>query len=381
MRRKLIQQLIFFVATLLAFTGGFAQQRVMPDHQFPGVWQRIYKENDYVQSIVLGEKRIWGDDPVAIVIDRGNQELLDKKMPAKACAFFSGKCISGTYIICATESPPCDRLAAPTFYYRNGKSMQIRQSSSPPQKRSIPEDMPTSSESVSNEDSFERAAREFSNYQQDAINHELTLLIHDNPKMTWDANHYWPGRPDLPLPSMFSEGCEPLSATVSLWNGGGLVWSKTFGRNFNKDIDPWGNRYRDCAAAYMTSGVGEFLIIGGSLFVTTAHENGFVLRFRIRDGYFGTTKGSLIVMDSEKVVAAKRALRSEYINLMKNNNIPEWMAIPTRDAFIKHKGAINYDYGKDNKVTEEIFKRRNRDGDPLSTERISKELLKSLSTN
>lgn len=121
------------------------------------------------------------------------------------------------------------------------------------------------------------------------------------------------------------------------------------------------------------------MIFGDSLFVTTGYENGFVLRFRVRDGYFGTTKGSLIVIGAEKVVAAKRALRAEYLKLMENNNIPGWEASPTRQNYRERKVVI--DYVKQNEITTEILRRRDKSGNLLSTERISKELLKSLSTN
>lgn len=109
--------------------------------------------------------------------------------------------------------------------------------------------MPTSSEHVSNEDAFEKAAREFSDHERVAINNEFSIMVHDDYKMTWDAMHYWvSGRPDLPLPSMFDAACEPLSATVSLWKGEKPVWSQSFGRNFNKDIEPYNYRYRACTA-------------------------------------------------------------------------------------------------------------------------------------
>jgi len=301
-------------------------------------------------------------------------------MTAKACAFFSGKCISGTFIQrsdCGTEGSQCRRLGGWNFYYQDGKPMQVRLESGWPKSRSIPENMSISSEPVSNEDVFEKAAREFLNYERVAINNELSILIHDNPKMTWDVMHYAGGRPDLPAPSMFDERCEPLSATVSLWKGEQLMWSKSFGRNYNKDIEPYYYRYRACTAAYMTSVVGEFLIIGESLFVTTGYENGFVLRFRIRDGYSGTTHNSLIVMDTGKVVAAKRALRAEYLKLMENDNIQGWEASPTRKDHRERK--VEIDYVKQNEIEKEIMRRRDKSGDPLSTERIGKELLNKLS--
>ncbi len=365
MRWKRTQQLISLIVTLLVCTGSFAQQSVMPDPHFPEVWQRLYKENDYVRLIVLGDKRIWGSDPVVIIIDRWNQQY-DKKVAAKACAFFSGKCLSGTF-------------DGSRFFYRNGKPMQVRLKSGSPKSRSIPGDMATSSESISNEDTFEKAAREFAGYERVAINNELSMLIHDNPKMTWDVMHYAGGRPDLPFPSMFDERCEPLSATVSLWKGEQLMWSQTFGRNYNKDIEPYDYRYRACTAAYTTSVVGQFLIFGDSLFVTTGYENGFVLRFRIRDGYSRTTKGSLIVMDTEKVVAAKRALRAEYLKLMENDNIPGWVESPTRKDYRERK--VEIDYSKQNEIDNEIMRRREKSWDPLSTERISKKLLNKLSIN
>lgn len=383
MRWKRTQQLISLIVTLLVCTGSFAQQSVMPDHNFPEGWQRLYKENDYVRLIVLGEKRIWGDDPVAIVIDRWSQELLDKKMAAKACAFFSGKCISGTFIQrsdCGTEGSQCRRLGRWSFYYQNGKPMQVRLESGRPKSRSIPDDMPTSSEPISNEDAFEKAAREFSNYEQVTINHGFSILIYDNPKMTWDAMHYWTrGRPNFHQPSMFSEGCEPLSATVSLWKGEKLMWSHSFGRNYNQNIEPYGHVYRSCEAEYITSVVGEFLILGDSVFVTTGYANGFVLRFRIRDGYSGNRHDGLLVINADGVVKAKRALRAEYLQLMESDNIPGWEANPTRQDYWERKVVI--DYVEQNKIETELLRRRSKGGDPLSTERISRELLNKLSIN
>lgn len=258
--------------------------------------------------------------------------------------------------------------------------MQARIESTWPKSRSIPDDMPTSSESVSGEDLFEKAAREFSNYERVAINNGLSMLIHDNPKMTWDAMHYWTrGRPSFHQPSMFSEGCEPLIATISLWKGERLMWNQSFGRNYNKDIESYGHVHRSCEAEYLTSVVGEFLILGDSVFVTTGYANGFVLRFRIRDGYSGNRHDGLLVIDADKVVKAKRALRAEYLQLMESDNIPGWEANPTRQDYWEHKVVI--DYVEQKKIETELLRRRSKGGDPLSTERISKELLKKLSIN
>lgn len=129
--------------------------------------------------------------------------------------------------------------------------------------------------------------------------------------------------------------------------------------------------------AYTTSVVGEFLILGNSVFVTTGFENGFVLRFRILDGYSGSKHGSLVVMDASKMAAAKRLLRSEYLKLMEGNNISGWDDTPAREDHRERNAVIDFD--KRNKITDEILKRRDKDGDPLSTERISKALLKIIS--
>lgn len=383
MRWRLILQHIFLALILMASTRSFALQPVAADHRHPEVWQRLYKEDDYVMSIVSAEKRIWGDDSVAIIIDRSDQDLLEKKMAAKACAFFSGKCISGKYIQrsnCATEGSACGRLGRWSFYYLDGKPMQARMESGWPKSGSIPDDMPTNSESVSNQDPFEKAARAFSHYERVPITNNLSILVHDDYKMSWDAMHYWGrGRPDLPLPSMFDAFCEPLSATISLWKGGEVVWSRSFGRKYEKNIEPYDYAYRACTATYMTSVIGQFLVLGDNIFVTTGFENGFVLRFRIRDGYSGKPPASLLAMDTRTLVSAKRALRSEYLKLMETNNILGWEEIPTRED--NYRNSANIDYFKTMKIKNKILERRNTNDDPLSTERISKALLEKLLNN